>query len=74
MFSVIVYTESWFDETANENSLLNLENYYFVHQTKKYIKWGGICIYIQKQQEFKLINDTNIFNNKIKTCVEIALK
>ena len=26
-FSVIVLTESWCDETANENSLLSLDNY-----------------------------------------------
>ena len=30
-FSVIVLTESWCDETAKENSLLNLDNFYSVH-------------------------------------------
>ena len=34
-FSVIVLTESWCGETANENSLLNLDNYFSVHQTTK---------------------------------------
>ena len=34
-FSVIVLTESWCDETAINNSLLNLENYNSVHQTRK---------------------------------------
>ena len=71
-FSVIVLTESWCNETANENSLLNLDNYYSVHQTKNNRKGGGICIYIHKQLEFKLRNDIDIFNNEIETCsVEI---
>ena len=33
-FMVIVLTESWYDETANENSLLSLNNYYSVHQER----------------------------------------
>ena len=33
-FSIIILTESLCDKTANENSLLNLDNYYSVHQTK----------------------------------------
>ena len=71
-FSVIVLTESWCDETANENSLLSLDNYYSVHQTRDNKKGGGICIYIHKQLEFKLRNDIDIFNSEIETCsVEI---
>ena len=71
-FSVIVLTESWCDETANENSLLSLDNYYSVHQTRDNKKGGGICIYIHKQLEFKLRNDIDIFSNEIETCsVEI---
>ena len=42
-FSVIVLTESWCDETAINNSLLNLENYNSVHQTRKGKKGGGIA-------------------------------
>ena len=30
-------------------------------------KGGGICIYIHKQLEFKLRNDTDIFNNETDT-------
>ena len=64
--------ESWCDETANANSLLNLDNYFSVHQTRKNIKGGGICIYIHKHLEFKLRNDIDIFNIEIETCsVEI---
>ena len=72
-FSVIVFTESWCNETANENSFLNLDNYYSVHQTRKNKKDGGICIYIHKQREFKLRNDTDIFNNEIKTCSVVII-
>ena len=67
-FSVIVLTESWHSETANENSLLNLDNYYSVHQTRKNKKGRGICIYIHKHLEFNLRNDTDNFNNEIETC------
>ena len=71
-FSVIVLTESWCSETAIENSLLILDNYYSVHQTRNNKKGGGICIYINKQLKFKLTNDIDIFNNQIETCsVEI---
>ena len=71
-FSVIVLTESWCDEIANENSLLSLDNYYSVHQTTDNKKGGDICIYIHKQLDFKLRNDIDIFNNEIETCsVEI---
>ena len=41
-FIVIVLTESWCDETVINNSLLNLENYDSVHQTRKGKKGGGI--------------------------------
>ena len=71
-FGVIVLTKSSCDEIANENSLLSLNNYYSVHQTRNNQKGGGICIYIHKQLEFKLKNDIYIFNNEIETCsVEI---
>ena len=67
-FGVIVLTESWCDEIANENSLLSLDNYYSVHQTRNNKRGDGICIYIHKQLEFKLRNDTDIFNSEIKVC------
>ena len=61
-------TENW----TNENSLLNLDNYYSVHQTRNNKKGSGVSIYIHKQLEFKLRNDIDIFKNKIETCsVEI---
>ena len=66
-FSVIVLTESCCDETTIENSLLNLNNYFSVHQTRKNKKGGGIFIYIHKHLEFKLRNDIDIFNNEIET-------
>ena len=37
-FSVIVLRKSWCKETANENSLVNLDNYNSVHQTRNNIK------------------------------------
>ena len=37
-FSVIVLRKSWCKETANQNSLANLDNYNSVHQTRNNIK------------------------------------
>ena len=48
-------------------TLLNLNNYYSVHQTRNK-KGGGICINVHKQLKFKLRNDVDIFNNEIETC------
>ena len=72
-FSVIVLTESWCDETANKNSLFDLENYNSVHKTRKNKKGGGICIYIHKSIHFKIRNDVDLFNDEIETAsVEIV--
>ena len=47
-FSVIVLTKSWCNERANENSLLNLDNYYSVHQTRnKRKRWQHLHLYTQ---------------------------
>ena len=54
-------------------TLLNIENYHSLHQTRKYEKGGSICIYINKELEFKLKNYIDIFNDKIETSsVEIV--
>ena len=67
-FSVIVLTES-----ANKNSLFDLENYNSVHKTRKNKKGGGICIYIHKSIHFKIRNDVDLFNNEIEAAsVEIV--
>ena len=72
-FSVIVLTESWCDETVNNNSLLILENYNSVHQTRKNKKGGGICIYIHKSLDFKIRNDIDKFDDDLETCsIEIV--
>ena len=72
-FSVIVLTESWCDETAINNSLLNLENYNSVHQTRKGKKGGGICIYIHNSLDFKIRNDIDKFDDDLEACsIEIV--
>ena len=72
-FSVIVLTESWCDETAINNSLLNLENYNSVHQTRKGKKGGRICIYIHNNLDFKTRNDIDKFDDDLETCsIEIV--
>ena len=49
-FSVIVLADTWCDKAANKNSLLDFENYYSFHQTRKTKKSGEIW------QEAKLIS------------------
>ena len=49
-------------------TLLNLNNYYSVHQTRNKKGGGSICINVHKQLKFKLRNDVDIFNNEIETC------
>ena len=72
-FSAIVLTESWCDETANNNLLLILDNSNSVHQARKNKKRGGICIYIHKSLDFKIRNDIDKFDNDLETCsVEIV--
>ena len=66
-FSVIVLTESWCDETANNNSLLILQNYNSVHQTRKNKKGGRTCIYIHKRVDFKIRNDIDKFDYDLET-------
>ena len=44
-FSVVVVTETWFDETANKNSLLEIPNYSALHKTRK-IKEEAVYAYI----------------------------
>ena len=47
-FSVIILEESWCDETANKNSLFDLENYNSVHKTRKNKKEEGfVSIFIK---------------------------
>ena len=72
-FSVIVLTESWCDETTINNSLLNLENYNSVHQTRKGKKGGRICHYIHNSLDFKIRNDIDKFDDDLETCsIEIV--
>lgn len=51
--SVIAVTELWCDETVNDNSLLNLKNYFSVHHTMKNKRGWRIYGYIYKKLEFK---------------------
>ena len=74
-FRVVVVTETWCDETANKNSLLEIPNYSALHKTRKNRKGGGICIYIHKSLKFNLRDDIDIFNESVETLsVEILNK
>ena len=76
-FSVIALTESWREETANENSLLDLENNYSVHQTKKNREGAGVCNYIRKNISSKARSNIDLLDEEIEissTQIEIDQK
>ena len=45
-FSIICFSETWLEETNNENSSYELPGYYSTHQIRNNRKGGGISIYI----------------------------
>lgn len=76
-FSAIALTESWREETANENCLLDLENNYSVHQTKKNREGAGVCIYIRKNISSKARSNIDLLDEEIEissTQIEIDQK
>ena len=60
-FSVLVVTETWCNETANKNSLLEIPNYSALHKARKNKKGGGICTYIHKSLKFNVRGNIDIF-------------
>ena len=75
IFSVVVVTETWCDETANKNSLLEIPNYSALHKTRKNRKGGGICIYVHKSFKFGVRDDIDMFNESVETLsIEILNK
>ena len=64
---VLVVTETWYDETANKDSLLEIPNYSALHKTTKNKKRGGICLYIRKSLKSNARDDTDMFNKLVDT-------
>ena len=75
-FSVIVLTETWCDDTAQDNSLFEIPNYTAIHQTRKNDRrGGGICVFLEKTLNFKLRNDLDKCTDDIETLsIEIERK
>ena len=50
-FIIVVVIETWCDETANKNSLLEIPNYSALHKTRKKYKRGWyMLVYSQKSE------------------------
>ena len=61
-FSVVVVTETWYNEAANKNSLLEIPNYSALHK-------------INKKLKFKVSDDIDEFNEPVETLsIEILNK
>ena len=59
-FSFICFSETWLDETNNENSNYELPSYYSIHQIRNNRKGGGASRYIKKAMNFKIKYDLSI--------------
>ena len=50
----LCFSETWLDETNNENSNYELPSYYSIHQIRNNRKGGGASRYIKKTLNFKI--------------------
>ena len=67
-FSVICFSEKWWDDLATiEKSLFELPNYNSTHQARGDCKGGGISRYIHKTLDFTVKPDLSINNNDIES-------
>ena len=74
-FSVICFSETWLDETNNENSNYELPGYYSIHQIRNNCKGGGVSIYINKALNFKTKDDLSINCKDVESlCIKLLLE
>ena len=74
-FSIICFSETWLDETNNENSNYELPGYYSIHQIRNNRKGGGVSIYIKKALNFKTKDDLSINCKDAESlCIKLLLE
>ena len=74
-FSIICFSETWLDETNNENSNYELPGYYSIHQIRNNRKGGGVSIYINKALNFKTKDDLSINCKDVESlCIKLLLE
>ena len=74
-FSIICFSETWLDETNNENSNYELPGYYSIHQIRNNCKGGGVSIYIKEVLNFKIKDDLSINCKDVESlCIELLFE
>ena len=74
-FSIILFSETWLDETDTENSNYKLPGYYSIHQIRNNRKGGGVAVYIKKVLNFKIKYDLSINCKDVESlCVELLFE
>ena len=64
-FSVICFSETWFDDL--DNSAYDLLNYISKHQVRSDRRGGGVSVYIHSSLKFKEKLDLSIISKDIET-------
>ena len=59
-FSIICFSETWFNDRNVDNSNYKLPNYSSIHKIRTHSRGRGVSIYIHKDFEFKIRNDLSI--------------
>ena len=86
-FSIICFSETWLDETNNENLNYELPVYDSIHQIRNNRKGDRVSIYIKKVLNFKIKDDLSInckdgetlciehlFENKRNTLINVLCR
>ena len=86
-FSIICFSETWLDETNNENLNYELPVYDSIHQIRNNRKGDRVSIYIKKVLNFKIKDDLSInckdgetlciehlFENKRNTLINVLYR
>ena len=74
-FSIICFSETWLEETNNENSNYELPGYYSIHQIRNNRKGDGISIHIKKVLNFKIKDDLSINCKDVESlCIELLFE
>lgn len=66
---VICLQESWLT-ASHDTSLLQLQNYHFIHQPKSCSEHGGVCMYIHDSIKFK-IHEPKLFTTWENQTIEL---
>ena len=70
-FSIICFSETWLDETNNENLNYELPVYDSIHQIRNNRKGDRVSIYVKKVLNFKIKDDLSISCKDGETlCIE----